>query len=90
MYELKQVGPQTYYINCPAKIGVYVRSEYEVCFIDSGNDMSGQHVSVFPAQHFGVELLLDLSAFLAADGTGLVLDARLASGNVGNLRFELL
>ncbi len=38
MYELKQVGPQTYYINCPAKIGVYVRSEYEVYFIDSGND----------------------------------------------------
>ncbi len=26
MYELQQVGSQSYYINCPAKIGVYVRS----------------------------------------------------------------
>lgn len=38
MYELQQVGSQSYYINCPAKIGVYVRSEHEVYLIDSGND----------------------------------------------------
>lgn len=38
MYELRQVGPQSFYINCPAKIGVYVRSEHEVYLIDSGND----------------------------------------------------
>lgn len=35
MYELEQVGSQTYFINCPAKIGVYAQSEREVYFIDS-------------------------------------------------------
>lgn len=38
MYELQQVGPQSYYINCPAKIGIYALSEHEVYLIDSGND----------------------------------------------------
>lgn len=38
MYELQQAGPQSFYINCPAKIGVYVRSGNEVYLIDSGND----------------------------------------------------
>lgn len=38
MYELQQVGSQSFYINCPAQIGVYVRSEHEVYLIDSGND----------------------------------------------------
>ena len=38
MYELQQVGPRSYYINCPAKIGVYAQSEREVYLIDSGND----------------------------------------------------
>lgn len=38
MYELQQVGPQSYYINCPAKIGIYVQSERYVYLIDSGND----------------------------------------------------
>ena len=38
MYELEQVGSQSYYINCPAKIGIYAQSEREVYLIDSGND----------------------------------------------------
>ncbi len=38
MYELQQVGPQSYYINCPAKIGIYALSKHEVYLIDSGND----------------------------------------------------
>lgn len=38
MYELKQVGRQSYYINSPAKIGVYRQSENDVYLIDSGND----------------------------------------------------
>ena len=38
MYELKQVGPQSYYINSPAKIGIYRQSGNEVYLIDSGND----------------------------------------------------
>ena len=38
MYELVKVGPQSYYINSPAKIGIYARSENEIYLIDSGND----------------------------------------------------
>ena len=38
MYELIQAGPNTYYVNCPAKIGIYRTSETEVWLIDSGSD----------------------------------------------------
>ncbi len=38
MYELVQVGPQSYYINSPAKIGIYSQSENDIYLIDSGND----------------------------------------------------
>lgn len=38
MYELNQVGEQSYYINCPAKIGIYKRNDTDVYLIDSGND----------------------------------------------------
>lgn len=38
MYELIQAGECSYYIDCPAKIGVYRASESEVYLIDSGAD----------------------------------------------------
>lgn len=38
MFELHQVGARSYYIDCPAKIGIYQASENEVYLIDSGND----------------------------------------------------
>lgn len=38
MYELKQVGKNTYYIESPAKIGIYVMEDSSVYLIDSGND----------------------------------------------------
>lgn len=38
MYELMQVSGNSYYIQCPAKIGLYKLSDTEVCLIDSGND----------------------------------------------------
>ena len=38
MYELVQTGKSSCYINCPAKIGVYLASEQDVYLIDSGND----------------------------------------------------
>ncbi len=38
MYELVQTGAQSYYINSPAKIGVYIQSANDVYLIDSGND----------------------------------------------------
>lgn len=38
MFELNQVGERSYYINCPAKIGVYKANDTDVYLIDSGND----------------------------------------------------
>ncbi|MBR5134024.1 MAG: MBL fold metallo-hydrolase, partial [Clostridia bacterium] len=37
MYELIQVGQNSYYIDCPSKIGVVKCGESDVCLIDSGN-----------------------------------------------------
>lgn len=38
MYELVQVADRSYYINCPAKIGLIRLKDDEVCLIDSGSD----------------------------------------------------
>lgn len=38
MYELIQISEKCYYINCPAKIGVYVEDGEHVYLVDSGND----------------------------------------------------
>ncbi|NCC68563.1 MAG: MBL fold metallo-hydrolase, partial [Clostridia bacterium] len=38
MYELIKVGESSYYIDCPAKIGVYKADDKSVYLIDSGND----------------------------------------------------
>ena len=38
MYELNQVGENTFYLQSPAKIGIYRSSPSEVYLIDSGND----------------------------------------------------
>ncbi len=38
MYELIQVANNTYYVNCPAKIGLYRCEDNSVYLIDSGND----------------------------------------------------
>lgn len=38
MYELIQAAANTYYINCPAKIGIYRANDKDVYLIDSGND----------------------------------------------------
>lgn len=38
MYELHQVGERSYYIDCPAKIGIFRANDTDVYLIDSGND----------------------------------------------------
>ena len=38
MYELIRVGENTYYINCPAKMGLYRCADDGVYLVDSGND----------------------------------------------------
>ena len=38
MYELVQVAENTFFIESPAKMGIYKLNDQEVCLIDSGND----------------------------------------------------
>lgn len=38
MYELIQAGKNTYYIESPAKIGLYKLNDTDVCLVDSGSD----------------------------------------------------
>lgn len=38
MYELVQVANNSYYVNCPAKIGLYLCGDKDAYLIDSGND----------------------------------------------------
>ena len=38
MYELNRVGENTYYVECPAKIGLYHMGDGKVTLIDSGSD----------------------------------------------------
>ena len=38
MYELVQAGPQSYYLNAPAKIGIYLAEGNRAWLIDSGGD----------------------------------------------------
>lgn len=38
MYELIQAGARTYYIECPAKMGLYIADGGKAVLIDSGND----------------------------------------------------
>lgn len=38
MYELVKIGSNSYYINCPAKIGLYVDYDDGVYLVDSGSD----------------------------------------------------
>ena len=38
MYELNQVGENSYYVQSPAKIGIVRLNDTEVCLIDSGSD----------------------------------------------------
>lgn len=70
MYELVQVGKKTYYINCPAKMGIYQISETDVCLIDSGNDKeAGKKVQKILTEH-GWDLKMIINTHSHADHIG--------------------
>ena len=70
MYELIQVSEACYYINCPAKIGVYRTGKKGVYLIDSGNDKdAGRRVRQILEKN-GWELLGILNTHSNADHIG--------------------
>ncbi|MBE6932709.1 MAG: MBL fold metallo-hydrolase [Ruminococcaceae bacterium] len=60
MYELIQVAERTWYIDCPAKIGVYLMSGNEVCLIDSGSDKDAARriLKILGAQGWNLAMVL--------------------------------
>lgn len=61
MYEITQIGAQSYYINCPAKIGIYKQSETDIYLIDSGNDKeAGKKVLKIAKQnHWNIKAIIN-------------------------------
>lgn len=61
MYELIQAGENTYYINCPAKIGVYIAENNEAYLIDSGNDKDAAKkvLKIFDAQNWKLQGIIN-------------------------------
>ena len=70
MYELIQVANNTYYVNCPAKIGIYRCEDNGVYLIDSGNDKdAGRKVRrVLEAEEWHIKAILNTHSH--ADHTG--------------------
>jgi glyoxylase-like metal-dependent hydrolase (beta-lactamase superfamily II) len=79
MYELNQVGEKTFYIESPAKIGVYKLSDSEVCLIDSGNDKdAGRKVqSILAEQDWDLKFILNTHSNADHVGGNAVLQQRL-------------
>ncbi|MCI8327350.1 MAG: MBL fold metallo-hydrolase [Lachnospiraceae bacterium] len=61
MYELKQVAENSYYINCPAKIGIFRQNDTDVYLIDSGNDKNaGKKVrKLLEAHHWNLKGIIN-------------------------------
>jgi len=61
MYELIQVGENTFYINCPAKMGVYRLPSNKIILIDSGNDKeAGKKVlKIFAGNDWKLEAIIN-------------------------------
>jgi len=80
MYELNQVGEKTYYIESPAKIGVYKLSGSEVCLIDSGNDKdAGRKVQgILAEQGWNLKFILNTHSNADHVGGNAVLQQRLS------------
>lgn len=70
MYELVQAGENTYYINCPAKMGIYALDADHVCMIDSGNDSYAAKKALKQIEENGWTLKMIINTHHHADHIG--------------------
>lgn len=79
MYELIQAAPRTYYIQCPAKMGIWKLSDTDVVLIDSGNDKdAGRKVQkILEAQGWTLRCILNTHANADHNGGNALLQQRL-------------
>ncbi len=79
MYELIPVAENTFYINCPSKIGVYRTSPTSVILIDSGNDKdAGRKIQkILEAENWTLEAILNTHSHADHIGGNTLLQSRL-------------
>ncbi len=79
MYELVQVAENTFYINCPSKIGVYRTSATTVILIDSGNDKdAGRKVQkILEGENWSLEAIINTHSNADHIGGNTLLQNRL-------------
>lgn len=81
MYELCQAAPRTYYIQCPAKMGIWMLSGSEAVLIDSGNDKdAGRKVQkLLDTQGWTLRCILNTHANADHNGGNALLQQRLGA-----------
>lgn len=70
MYELIQAGEHTWYIDCPAKMGVYIYDGAKACLIDSGSDKDAGKKALHVLESNGWKLEMVLNTHSHADHIG--------------------
>ncbi|HIU33964.1 MAG TPA: MBL fold metallo-hydrolase [Candidatus Pullichristensenella excrementigallinarum] len=70
MYERVQAGENTYYIDCPSKIGICGFGEGECFLVDSGNDASAAKKALQAVEELGWKLRFVINTHYHADHTG--------------------
>ena len=81
MYELIQAAEHTYYIQCPAKMGLWVPDGQRAVLIDSGNDKdAGRKVQkILEAQGWTLTAILNTHANADHNGGNALLQQRLGA-----------
>ena len=81
MYELIQAAEHTYYIQCPAKMGLWVPDGQHAVLIDSGNDKdAGRKVQkILEAQGWTLTAILNTHANADHNGGNALLQQRLGA-----------
>ena len=70
MYELIQAAERSYYIDCPARIGLVRLNDTEVCLIDAGSDRDAAKKILRHLNEQGWTLRMILNTHSHADHTG--------------------
>ena len=81
MYELIQAAEHTYYIQCPAKMGLWVPDGQHAVLIDSGSDKdAGRKVQkILEAQGGALSAILNTHANADHNGGNALLQQRLGA-----------
>lgn len=81
MYELHQAAQRTYYIQCPAKMGIWKLNDTDAVLIDSGSDKdTGRKVQkILNAQGWRLSCILNTHANADHNGGNALLQQRLGA-----------